>query len=927
MHEDLRHRLLGWWAATVCDHPRLVLAIAALLAGASIWLTVTQLHFQPDRNALVSENLDWNRRYLQYRENFSFDDVYCIIAVPDGDDGTAQARAYADALGAKLAGHKDVKRVLWRIDTTLVASATRMLPLPQFEYVVDMMSEGKIVLQAGNVLDLAAAAQQMGDGLSPERLGQANAFMQALNAALDGESAEQIHERFSALSHERYHYISTDDGRLLIMQIEPALSGTDLEPVQPTIVAVRAAMEELRAQFPGIESGLTGVPVIEADETIVTQRDATVASLIAVVLIAVLMIVSFHSVIMPMLIVAALGFGIAWSFGFLTLAIGHLQLLSVTFTVILLGLGVDFGIHLVSRFEMVRDRYPAGVPGFRETMIDVLQTMGPGIATGAITTAVAFGATLLTDFSGMAEMGLIAAAGIMLCLLSMFAVLPALMRLIRPRRRHVTPLHERSLSIYQHHWWEPFYQRPAVTIIVLIVLAGVGAWGSRELRYDYNLANLLPREIDSVHWFERLTGQVDGDRVSNDAKRAIWFGASVVDLNEHENETAALAALKERAAKFMALPSVSGVGGAGMLFPDDDERKLELVARQRAALGAALSQPGPVGKPANAAQLQSTLQTYAALVQFAVSNEDLKLDADTRLKMAALAGQMQALSKKIDQLGPDTVGRRLATLNAAFIAWRDGMRRQIDGALIERPLSFDDMPDALRRQSLGGPEKNIALLQVYPKANVYDPDELATFVADMRTVDPGVTGTVVQIRESTKLMVDSYTMAGLYALLAVFVLVLFDFQRLSDALLTLLPVAVAFVILMGLMGSLEMPINPANIIVLPLLFGIGVDCGVHILHRYRAHPEEHPPGLAAGTGKGITMTSITTIIGFACLMVAQHRGIASLGLTLAMGMVLTLGVCLTAMPAALELRAMFNPKLRVPRSVDGAPPDGPEKTA
>ncbi len=161
---------------------------------------------------------------------------------------------------------------------------------------------------------------------------------------------------------------------------------------------------------------------------------------------------------------------------------------------------------------------------------------------------------------------------------------------------------------------------------------------------------------------------------------------------------------------------------------------------------------------------------------------------------------------------------------------------------------------------------------------------------------------MVQIYESGALIWRSYLWAGLYALLAVYVIVAFDFQSFSDAMLSLVPVAVGFALTFAAMYLAGVAINPANIIVLPLMFGIGVDSGVHILHRYRQAPYDQPPGMTAGTGKGITLTSLTTMIGFGALLLARHRGIASLGFVLAVGIGLTLIACWTIMPAWLELR-------------------------
>jgi hopanoid biosynthesis associated RND transporter like protein HpnN len=925
MHEHLRHRLLGWWAGFVCDHPRAVLAVALLLAAASAALTATTLKFQPDRNALIDEDLDWNKRYLQYRENFSFDDLIVVVAVPEGPDGRMAAERYADQLGEKLTANPQlVQNVYWRIDTHQSSPASvRMMSWPRFESAVSQMTAAGPMLRAPNLgsvlagipVHMSAQESHMDLDAAVALIQQVRGLVRAVSAAIDGEDAEHIRHLLSTATGPQYAYLSTPDDRFLIMQVEPALSESDLEPVAPTVAFVREAMNEIAAsisrepQLPGVEAGLTGVPVIEADETAVTQRDATIASIIAVVLISIIMITVFHSVHVPLLIVAALGVGVAWSFGFLSLSIGHLQLLSVTFTVILLGLGVDFGIHLISRYELIRERYPSGVPGFREAMIDTMQTVGPGVITGAVTTAIAFGTTLLTDFRGMAEMGLIAGVGILLCLISMLAVLPALMRLIRPRRRHVTPMDKRTVHLYQHHWWERFYRVPGLTVALVILFAFIAFFGARQLQYDYDLSNLLPSDVESVQWFERLVKGPDGEGLGG-VESAIWFGASAVEAADPD---AALAEARRRTEAVLALDSVAGVGGVGLLFPTDEQRKIARIREARAQVDELLAMPAAEARPSSPIELSAQLQVLGFAITAALRRDDVQDETQLAAAMDALRDDLTDAAERLSNLEESQVAARATTLNTAYVAWRGWLQQRIDQALTDRKLGVADLPMSAQRQAIGGENRDVLLLQVYPKGNVYNPVQLKAFVTDLRRIDEQlgvpesqrVTGTVVQIYESSSLMVRAYIKAGVYALIAVFLIVLIDFQRPSDALLCLLPVALAFVMLMGLMGANNLPINPANIVVLPLLFGIGVDCGVHILHRYRQAPNEHPPGLAAGTGKGVTITGVTTIVGFACLMIASHRGIASLGMTLALGMALTLLACLVVMPSVLELRSRW----------------------
>ena len=917
MHEKLRYRVLGGWAGLVCDHPWLVLGIGLLLTAAATVYSVMELKFQPDRNALISTELDWNQRYLQYRKAFSFDDLIVLIAVPDGEGGREKAENFADHLAASLLADKQaISDVYWRIDTWNTSpAAVRLLPWNEFDQAMYGMSQSGLMLGSPNLASLLAGApammaQQDQPGTAPsdaqiaEGIDRFSHLISAMGEALAGKDDQTVGDQLNAVMGKRYEYLPVNHGGMLAMMIEPKLSDHDLEPVKPAMLATRKALAETLAAMPGVEAGLTGLPAIESDETDVTMRDSTLASILAVVLIAVLMVASFHSVMLPLTIVVALLAGVAWSFGFVTLSIGHLQLLSITFTVMLLGLGVAFGIHLVTRFEMVRGQYPDGPDGFRQAMIDAMQTMGPGIATGAITTAAAFCTTLFTDFTGMAEMGLIAGVGILLCLVAMFTVLPALLRLTRPHAHHIKPPADRKFQLYARHWWTPFYRKPRITVVLVLIISIAGLLGMRKLRYDYNLSNLLPRGLPSVTWFDRLTDGADTSAKNDDnaAGDSIWFGASCITVQSGDIQTA-LAEAKQRARAFEKLPSVASVGGIGLLFPSDNARKCERITQVRGKLKIWLDASLPQAQPSTPELAQATLQTLGFAMNLARKRPELADAPRVDGALKQLAGKLQAVSTQLADLDDATAAARLVALNQVFARWRDQLKTTIDQALVTRDLTPGDLPAPARRAAVGGPRRDVLLLQVFPKGDVYDPAQLEPFMTQMRTVDPLVTGTVVQIYESTQLMIRAYIEAGIFALIVVFILVLIDFQSVTDSLLSLLPVGVGFIVLLGTRGWGDWALNPANIIVLPLLFGIGVDNGVHMIHRFRAAPDEHPPGLAEGTGKAITMTSLTTIIGFGALLVAHHRGIASLGLTLAMGMLLTLAACLTVMPSVLEIRA------------------------
>jgi len=695
--------------------------------------------------------------------------------------------------------------------------------------------------------------------------------------------------------------LATQNGRLLIIRITPLKAEGGLTDYGDAISAVRGVMARFQSQYPDVMFGLTGIEVVESDETAAVARDSTVASIIAAVLIAALLIATFHSIRTPLILMAALGVGIAWSFGWLTLTIGHLQLISVIFAVILLGLGVAFGIHLLTSLDRLRHSHEDGADGFAKALGQSLVRVGPGLLTGAVTTAAAFGTTLFTDFQGVAEMGFIAACGIMLCLIAMLSVFPAMLRIFKPGHRHIRPLEQRTLRVFdeKHVLFVTRHPRWVLAIAAFTTVASLV--GVSQMRFDYNLLALLPPEMESVDWQQR---------VMRDGEQSVYFGASVAGSLEQA---------RERAVAFNALDSVESVGGIGLLFPEDEQQKLAALSKAyeplRALIAPILSDDVSAKPSFAAADSEMVAQARALLNQFNTMRFGLSLYVNRappslEPSLQSLGTAIQRLLDTAAPLEPDQLASRAFLLQQGYSEWRLQVATQLEQMFDPSPIMPSDFPPGLITPYVSkapGTGQTRYALEVYPVAPQRQSDLLSAgflsrFIGDIRSVDPGITGVIVQIYESGRLIWIAYLQAGVYALVAVIAIVWFDFRSLRDALLCITPVAVGFAATFAIMWLLGMQINPANIMVLPLMFGIGVDAGVHIIHRYRMEPNVRPLGLAHGTGQGIIVTSLTTMIGFGSLTVASHRGIAGLGLVMTIGIGLTMLACWLVMPAFLELR-------------------------
>lgn len=903
MASPIRDRFFDWLAGVTARRPVAILIGSLLLALAAVVYTATSLGFQADRNKLMSSELPWNARFQAWSSTFGgMNDLYVIVDTRTRAAEPARERAerLIDTVAERLRGHAWVEGVVTGFDRNAASPrALRLLEMAEFEAQLARIEQSRPILASPTPQALIAY------GLAEMNAGGDDADPAAVQAGiaeftrLIDAFAERLRTPaekpvdFAAWMEEHepaWRYLSTANDRFLVARVTPRLDVGSLTPVEPAIDAVRATLDELRGEFPELDFGVTGQEVIEADETAAATRDATKASILATVLIGVVLVVAFHSVRAPLLLIAAMLVGTAWSFGFVTLTVGHLQVISVVFAAMLLGLGGDFGVHVISRYELVRHRHPdweEDPAGLTATLREVMRGVGPGIVTGAVTTAAAFAMMLFTDFTGVAEMGFIAAGGVILCMAAMFTVFPALLRLFHGHHKHVVPVERRRVHVFHESWVAPLVRRPWVTIAAAAVVAIASlVVVARSTGFDYDLLKLLPRGVESVRWQERVVSE---------GGQSVWYAASVADSLEEA---------RRRAEAFRKLPSVQDVMGIGLLFPADEAEKLAWMREVRERLGAAVDV-----EPASTQASQGSLVTQLGALRIGLAARMGSAPAEVRGALGGLLEKLDAFLAAARGLDEGTRNERLAALQRDYSAWRDAVGARVRAALDPVPLTPADLPGVVISPYVAkvGEGERYAL-EVFMRPGErggasLEPKALSAFVREVRGVDPEATGVVVQIYESGRLIWRSYLKAGVYGLVVVFVLVWLDFRRVSDALLSLLPVALGFLVTFGVMFLAGVRLNPANIIVLPLMFGIGVDAGVHVLHRWRQDPLGKPPGLTAGTGKGITLTSLTTMIGFGSLLTAHHRGIQSLGFVMSLGIGLTLLACYAVLPAILELRS------------------------
>lgn len=883
-----------------------IVAAALVLAGGAVVYTVRNLTFWTDRSKLVSSDDRVQQLDRALRREFGNRDTI-VVAI----ENRAKPRtvAFARALAKHLEEDRtDFAEVFTRIDVdAFAARALLYLSYDDLRSLERKITEHRDFIEAltrspglntfftqvnrkvttglvGHLftgfLDADEDREEgAGTAREPVDLSLLITTMRELNGWAAGRrNYTSAWERFFTGKEWKASpdgYLWSDDERLLFILITPQEAKGSFNRAQDAVQRIRSAIAEVRQKYPDVEAGVTGPAALESDEMTAALRDSSLATILSLLGLGALLILFFRSVARPLLGIITLGIGLCWTFGFATVAVGHLNILSVVFTPLLLGLGIDYGVHMLARFEEER-RLGWPLP---EALTRTLRGVGPAVLATGGTAALAFYALVFTDFKGLQELGVISGTGILLTVVATLGVLPALLAICEGGRAPgAVPSHWPARMIRPDPFLPNAYRHPrtilatggAVTLLAVAGVLGVG--------FDINPLRLQNPKTESVQWELRLLEHAEGS-------------AMFAELMAGSPEEAG-----RKAAALSALRSVEKVESVLSLIPEDQERKLALLRSLQPVLDELTFPPVvPVDLDALLAVLDGIRAKMADPDSGAWAKGAAPLAEDVR-EVRSLIASFRRVARSRDRA---RVVEGLAAFQAALFDDLQAKLDKVQSNLHSGALTIQDLPQEMKRRFVG--RKGSYILKVFPKENIWERRPLADFVADVRSVDANAVGEAVKFYEYTRAFEGGYQQAALYAFGAIFLLVLLDFRRLRDAVLAMIPLLVGAVWTVGLMRVLGVNFNLANVIFLPLIVGGGVENGVMILHRFREEEGRGAPVLPLGTGKGVTLASLTTMVGFGSLMISGHLGIYSLGLLLTLGTGAVLVASLTILPAILTL--------------------------
>jgi hypothetical protein len=873
-----QERFLAALWRLVARAPQAIVWSATLLGVAAALISVLFLRLDSDQDKLVSQDVAYQQRYLEVLKNFG-DQEYLYIVIKAGEDVAARrtAERFADRVADRLTDHPElIEEIHYRMTPRdLGPGALYFASLEEVEHLTGMVETlgppaagwlrgGRLPDLLHLVADLLSGGGEADPAMLAPAMDGREGFLQRLDGTLAGTSYDGP---VFDLTGGGGHYFFTGNHRLLIMRVLPHKDYGTMDVIAAPLDAVRRALTDTRTEFPEVQAGLTGRPVLQADEMATTNRDMNRASIIAVVLVGLLFTVVLHGWLRPLLVIFSLALAIAWTFGFVTLTVGVLNLLSIVFALVLVGIGVDFGVHIVMRYVEERQ---AGQK-VEESVRRALVLTGPGLLLGAATSVCAFYSVVGSDFTGLAELGLIGGTGILLCLLAMLTVLPSL--LLLAGRKNLFP--RSAPQVMAMPLLGRLSARPGRLLGILAVVTLLLLPGLFKVRFSYNLLELQAKGLESVRYERYMIEESD---------ESTWYAIAMAD------DLARLDALRDR---FKALPSVGKIESLSDYLPRDQARKVALFRHAATKLEVLPAAPASVGKVEAAAmiaaldRLEQAFENLAEKLFAAGAGPELaRLDGvlDTIASARARLQQTPALAARLGPL-QERVERDIAVALRQLRTW-----------LAAPPVTAALLPASLRDLFVGRDGR--IQLKLVPREDIWQFDNLRRFVDDLRRVDPGVSGVPISVYESARLMKRTFLSAAVVTLFLVSFLLWFHARSRRYVLLALTPLAFGMVWLLSLMGWLGIDFNLANFFAIPILIAIGVDGGVHFLARWR-HLGNNCL-FSTSTPMAVTLSFATTMIGFGGLLFAHHRGLASLGGVMVLGSLTGLLSCLLVLPAVLK---------------------------
>ena len=883
--------LLLKWVSFVRSAAVAVLVAVFALAFFAMRYTVDNLSMNTDTEDMLSEELVWRKLDQEYEKRFpQYDNNILIVveaATPD------QAGDAAALLYERLQPEQALFEFVYYPNALSVFRESGLLYLDttQLQDLSDSLAEVQPFL--------AKLARD------PSLRGLFGVLAEALDAREDGEDIDlnpiltHINAAIEALQDNRPFRMSWQElmsgdnpgdagapgagaekatyREFIVLQ--PKLDYAGFFPATPAIEKIHRLYEDLDlATSPGAQIRLTGATVLAHEEMLSVMKGTKTAIVLALALVTVIMLVGLGSARLALVTMISLVTGLLFTAAFATLTVGELNLISVAFAVLYIGLGVDFAIHYCLRY---REHLIDGADR-RRALEQTSVNVGGSLFLCAVSTAIGFFAFIPTDYTGVAELGWISGFGMFISFAVTLTVIPALLSLLPVKPGPERPA--RGCRLIDLHPGKILGGASLLALASAMLLSGI--------RFDHNTLNLHDQDGAALTTFRQLLA--DNDLTP-------WTGITIAD------DAAQADSYRDQFARSELVDKVVSIAD---FIPGDQDEKLYIIDEMSLLLGdlSVAVQPD--------IETQSPAARLAALHAF---QEKLQADGTDDPVMARLRGNLSGLLADLDpslsipflRKQDSTVrdsrvrgdgadgAEKLAQLEQSLLASLPRRLEALNASLNADYISLENLPAELKQLWLSADGRQ--RIEIYPKQDMQDNAALRQFVREIQSITPQATGSPVNNLEASDAVAAAFKQAFLYAFIAITLMLYVLLTRKRDVFLVLIPLLMAAALTGGISVLAGLPLNFANVIALPLLLGIGVDSGIHIIHRFRTDLPDGKSILATSSARAVVVSSLTTMGGVGNLALSPHAGTASMGMLLTLGIGVTLACMLIVLPALLTV--------------------------
>ena len=867
---------LGTWIQWITRYALIVILFTAIFAGGTLYYVVNNLGINTDTADMLSPDLPFRKNAIKLKEFFpQLSDS--IVIVLDGNNATAMDQG-AELLVKKLRRETKTFTSVFdpRSSKFFMKNGLLYLSVDELQALIDRLSAsqpfiGALSQDTSIVSLLSILSDAIGRWSTGDNAPIDDAIPLLSNIVVAIKTTKTTNPQPVNWQQIMGGTSSSSNSNRRLILVKPAVDFGSLQPGKAATSKIREIADEIGLQTNyRTRLRLTGSIPLAQDELSSVADGMGIAAIASLILVLLLLIWGLKSVSLVFGTLFTLIIGLIWTAGFAAITVGSLNLISVAFAILFIGLSVDFGIHYCLRYQESLGQEVQKDAALKSAITGT----GRGLTLAAICAAIGFYSFLPTDYIGLAELGFIAGSGMFIALFSNLTVLPAFLALMPVNKQVRSPINRPRKTATTNS------KISAIVIVVIFVTVGIAsAFMAPFARFDFDPLNLRNKQVESMQTLLDLT----------DDPLASPYTIEILAKDIEESNL-----IKRKLAK---AETVASVFTPENLVPTNQDEKLAQIEEAAFFLGPALNKTAPDGAHSIAAKRESFKNFQSVIFSAADNTRQSKIASNINsLNIAAI--EFDRRTGLSDQAIIDLERNLLGGLSKNL--------KDLNLSLQAELITLGDLPNDLRSRYVAKNGK--VRVEVASNLDIRDPDNLNLFTAEILNLLPEATGTPIIIQKAGDTVVRAFWIAGLITIIAIALLLILIFRHLHEIVLIFAPLVVSAMLVIAFSVLTNIPFNFANIIVLPLLFGLGVASSIHLVMRFKENHRRNSMKESTSTPRAVFFSALTTIGSFASLSISSHPGTASMGILLTVAITITL---VSALVFLQSLLVIWPPKSRL----------------